>query len=104
MKILRHEEFNQGCEAQCNGAYNRPWSKTMIGFGPEKNHFALELTYNYGIKGYERGNDLKYIGLYITPIGLENAKKLNSCKVNTLNNIEEDNKYDNKEQEYEKSW
>lgn len=51
MKVIRHEEFNDGCEAKCNGDYARPWSKTMIGYGSEKTNFALELTYNYGIKG-----------------------------------------------------
>eukprot|EP01095_Lingulamoeba_sp_RSL-Kostka_P000905 TRINITY_DN111_c0_g1_i2.p1 TRINITY_DN111_c0_g1~~TRINITY_DN111_c0_g1_i2.p1 ORF type:complete len:289 (-),score=115.44 TRINITY_DN111_c0_g1_i2:102-968(-) len=61
MKVLRHEEFNDGCEASCNGPYSRPWSKTMIGCGPELTHFVLELTYNYGIKNYERGNDYRYI-------------------------------------------
>jgi hypothetical protein len=34
----------------------------MIGYGPnEQESFALELTYNYGINYYERGNDLRYI-------------------------------------------
>jgi len=50
MKVIRHEEFNKGCEASCNGPYSRPWSKTMIGYGPEINHVVLELTYNYGIR------------------------------------------------------
>lgn len=36
----------------------------MIGFGPEDDHFVLELTYNYGIKEYEIGNDFQVI--YIT--------------------------------------
>lgn len=37
------------------------WSKTMIGYGPEEQNFALELTYNYGIDGYKNGDDLQYI-------------------------------------------
>ncbi|KAF7288050.1 glyoxalase domain-containing protein 4-like [Rhynchophorus ferrugineus] len=57
MKVLRHEEFKEGCEAQCNGAYDGRWSKTMVGYGPEDNHFVVELTYNYGVKSYNRGND-----------------------------------------------
>ena len=60
MHVLRHEEFNSGCEASCNGDYARPWSKTMVGFGQEDNHFVLELTFNYGIKRYEAGNDFRY--------------------------------------------
>lgn len=37
----------------------------MIGYGPERENFALELTYNYGINGYEFGNDLQYIALTV---------------------------------------
>ena len=29
----------------------------MVGYGPEDNHFVTELTYNYGVKSYELGND-----------------------------------------------
>ena len=63
MHVLRHEEFNKGCEASCNGPYNRPWSKTMIGYGPEHSHFVLELTFNYGITSYAKGNDLNFIAV-----------------------------------------
>lgn len=63
MKILRHEEFEEGCKASCNGPYDGKWSKTMIGFGPEDNHFVLELTYNYGIGSYAHGND--FVGIHI---------------------------------------
>lgn len=58
---LRHEEFSSGCEATCNGPYAGAWSKTMIGTGPETERFALELTYNYGVNSYRKGNDLRYI-------------------------------------------
>lgn len=57
MKVLRHEEFAEGCEAACNGPYGNRWSKTMIGYGTEDTHFVIELTYNYGIKEYKMGND-----------------------------------------------
>lgn len=57
MKVLRHEEFKEGCDAQCNGPYDNRWSKTMIGYGPESSHFVIELTYNYGVKSYELGNE-----------------------------------------------
>ncbi|GIX87412.1 glyoxalase domain-containing protein 4, partial [Caerostris extrusa] len=62
-KILRHEEFEEGCKATCNGPYDGKWSKTMIGYGPEDNHFVAELTYNYGVKSYKLGND--FIGISI---------------------------------------
>jgi hypothetical protein len=29
----------------------------MFGYGPESTHFTMELTYNYGIKSYELGNE-----------------------------------------------
>lgn len=31
----------------------------MVGYGPEDNHFVVELTYNYGIKHYVKGNDFR---------------------------------------------
>lgn len=63
MQVLRHEEFTEGCEAACNGPYANRWSKTMVGYGPEDTHFVVELTYNYGIKEYEQGND--FLGLTV---------------------------------------
>jgi len=61
MKILRHEEFEKGCEASCNGPYDGRWSKTMVGYGPEDTHFVVELTYNYNISSYRLGNDFQGI-------------------------------------------
>lgn len=29
----------------------------MVGYGTESDHFVIELTYNYGVKSYELGND-----------------------------------------------
>ena len=49
-QVLRHEEFEEGCAATCNGPYNGKWSKTMVGYGPEANHFVVELTYNYEVR------------------------------------------------------
>lgn len=75
MEVFRHEEFDSGCEATCNGPYGGAWSKTMIGLGTrEDNTFALEITFNYGIYTYDRGNDLRYLTLsannYIGPEAL----------------------------------
>jgi len=61
MKVLRHEEFEKGCEAACNGPYDGKWSKTMVGYGPEDSHFVVELTYNYNISSYKLGNDFQGI-------------------------------------------
>jgi len=63
MKVLRHEEFQSGCEATCNGPYGGAWSKTMMGYGSELTHTHLELTYNYGIHSYQQGNDYRHIAL-----------------------------------------
>ena len=64
MTPLRHEEFNEGCAAACNGPYDNKWSKTMIGYGPEDSNFVVELTYNYTIGSYKLGNDL--LGLTVS--------------------------------------
>ncbi|OUC39805.1 glyoxalase family protein [Trichinella nativa] len=54
MKILRHEEFSDPCKAMCNG-------KTMVGYGPEKTHFVIEVVYNYGVTKYDLGT---YFGAF----------------------------------------
>lgn len=63
MRVLRHEEYDQPCAITCNGAYRTPWSKTMIGFGPENECYCLELTYNYGISSYQKGAGLSDMGV-----------------------------------------
>ncbi|KXJ29028.1 glyoxalase domain-containing protein 4 [Exaiptasia diaphana] len=74
MKTLRHEEFEEGCKATCNGPYDGKWSKTMIGYGSEDDHFVLELTYNYTVKEYKRGNDFQSITIF-SKNAVANAKK-----------------------------
>lgn len=37
----------------------------MIGYGPESNHFVIELTFNYQIKSYDLGN----ISIKVKPFG-----------------------------------
>ncbi|CAH0555762.1 unnamed protein product [Brassicogethes aeneus] len=76
MKVLRHEEFLEGCDAQCNGDYDSRWSKTMMGYGPEDTHFVVELTYNYGVKHYEKGNDFMGITIRSSDV-LKRAKEHN---------------------------
>lgn len=46
----------------------------MMGYGPESTHFAIELTYNYGIKKYETGNDFRGITIKSSAI-LARAKQ-----------------------------
>lgn len=47
----------------------------MIGYGSEDDHFVIELTYNYGINSYEKGNDFKGITIKSRE-ALERAKAL----------------------------
>ncbi|KRX17245.1 Glyoxalase 1 [Trichinella nelsoni] len=61
MKILRHEEFSDPCKAMCNGPFDGKWSKTMVGYGPEKTHFVIEVVYNYGVTKYDLGT---YFGAF----------------------------------------
>ncbi|XP_055390025.1 glyoxalase domain-containing protein 4 [Condylostylus longicornis] len=84
MQVLRHEEFKEGCDAQCNGPYDNRWSKTMIGYGPESSHFVIELTYNYGVKSYELGNDFGGITIQSKEV-LQRAEE-NNYPVNNENN------------------
>ncbi|PAA54926.1 hypothetical protein BOX15_Mlig029591g1, partial [Macrostomum lignano] len=73
MRFLRHEEFTEGCAAACNGPYQGRWSKSMVGYGPEDEHFVLELTYNYGIGRYAAGNDFAGIVVSATRADLDRA-------------------------------
>uniref|UniRef100_A0A8D2IBX7 Glyoxalase domain containing 4 n=1 Tax=Urocitellus parryii TaxID=9999 RepID=A0A8D2IBX7_UROPR len=68
MKVLRHEEFEEGCKAACNG-YDILYLKS-----PD-DHFVAELTYNYGIGDYKLGNDFMGITLASSQ-AVSNARKL----------------------------
>ena len=45
----------------------------MVGYGPEDNHFVVELTYNYNISSYKLGNDFQGITIQSSEC-LERAK------------------------------
>lgn len=32
------------------------FAKAIMGYGPEDNNAVLELTYNYGVREYDKGN------------------------------------------------
>lgn len=76
MKVLRHEENAEPCPLTCNGVFDTPWSKTMVGYGPEDSAYALELTYNYGIESYDKGGGLQrfIIKMEDAKAALERAK------------------------------
>ena len=56
---FRHEEFNGSREAQRHGSYYGRYSKTTVGYEPDSEAFALEITYAYAVGEYELGNDFK---------------------------------------------
>ena len=60
----------------------------MIGYGEEDRHFVLELTYNYGIRAYERGNDFNYVKI-LSNLAIENIKKRNYPSLLKENNVHE---------------
>ncbi|OQR68223.1 glyoxalase domain-containing protein 4-like [Tropilaelaps mercedesae] len=79
MRVLRHEEFETGCQAACNGRYDGFWSKTMVGYGSEDDHFVMELTYNYGVNSYKMGNDFR--GILIQSDEILKRAALHKCPV-----------------------
>lgn len=46
----------------------------MVGFGPEDDHFVVELTYNYGVGEYKLGNDFR-----VRNVSLNFLKKIKVC-------------------------
>lgn len=65
MKVLRHEENGEACPITCNGEFNTAWSKTMVGYETEDIAYALELTFNYGVTSYPKGEALRDIALRV---------------------------------------
>jgi len=86
MTEQRHELFTEGCEAFCNGRYRVGWTKTMIGFGREDTHFVLELTANFGIKGYQLGNDFRHIAIRMDDALADRTKDLRTKATNSEDN------------------
>ncbi|XP_067928388.1 glyoxalase domain-containing protein 4-like [Watersipora subatra] len=94
MKILRHEEFEEGCKASCNGPYDGRWSKTMVGYGSEDKHFVVELTYNYGVSGYALGNDFRGFTIKSRDLYTKNGGHLQAPDGYSFNIVNEDKKDD----------
>lgn len=44
-----------------------PEPPLQVGYGPEDSNFVIEVTYNYGIKHYEVGNDLAWLKIRSRP-------------------------------------
>lgn len=56
--IKKFFQINDKLSYYNSSPYDNRWSKTMIGYGPESNHFVVELTYNYGVTSYDLGKFL----------------------------------------------
>lgn len=65
MSVVRNEFFASACAAGCNGwKSGGAWSKTMAGYkkyGELATH--LELTYNFGVDHYDKGNDMRHLAI-----------------------------------------
>jgi hypothetical protein len=48
----------------------------MIGYGEEDTNFVVELTYNYGVRSYERGDDFNYLKIRSSQV-IQNLKDKN---------------------------
>lgn len=57
----------------------------MIGYGPESNHFVVELTYNYGVKSYDLGNDFN--GITIKSKGIIDRAKEQNYPFKVVDNV-----------------
>jgi len=54
MKVLREHDFPDG-----------KFSLAFVGYGDEKHHTLLELTYNYGVESYEMGKAFGHIAIEV---------------------------------------
>jgi lactoylglutathione lyase len=57
MKLLRYRDIPEG-----------KYSNAFLGFGPEDTHFALELTYNYGVDAYDIGTGFGHFGVAVNDV------------------------------------
>ena len=69
----------------CNGDFDNAWSKTMVGYGPESEGYALELTYNYGVRSYKEGNALESILIAVPDLAA--AQPQTPCTVQTSRSL-----------------
>lgn len=57
MKLLRQKEYPDG-----------KFTLAFLGYGTEKENAVLELTYNWGIDGYENGSGFGHIALEVDDV------------------------------------
>lgn len=54
MKVLRQHDFTDG-----------KFTLAFVGYGDEKDHTVIELTYNYGVTSYDMGKAFGHIALEV---------------------------------------
>lgn len=54
MKLLRLHEYPEG-----------KFTLAFVGFGDEKDHAVIELTYNWGVASYDKGNAFGHIAIEV---------------------------------------
>lgn len=54
MRLLRQRDYPDG-----------KFTLAFVGFGPEDTHAAIELTYNYGVEQYTRGDAFGHIAIEV---------------------------------------
>lgn len=54
MKVLRQQDFPDG-----------KFTLAFVGYGDEKDHTVIELTYNYGVTSYDMGKAFGHIALEV---------------------------------------
>ncbi|OMO91048.1 hypothetical protein COLO4_18658 [Corchorus olitorius] len=65
MKVLRKRDIPE-----------ERYSNAFLGYGPEESHFAIELTYNYGVDKYDIGDGFGHFGIAAEDV----AKTINLIK------------------------
>lgn len=54
MKLLRQHDYPEG-----------KFTLAFVGYGDEKSHTVIELTYNYGVEGYDMGKAFGHIAIEV---------------------------------------
>ncbi|KAL0330347.1 UNVERIFIED_CONTAM: putative lactoylglutathione lyase, chloroplastic [Sesamum radiatum] len=57
MKLLRQRDIPED-----------KYSNAFVGYGPEESHFAMELTYNYGVDRYDIGTGFGHFGIAVEDV------------------------------------
>ena len=67
MTLLRQKDYPEG-----------KFSLAFLGYGDEKSHTALELTYNWGVDHYDRGSGFGHIAIEVEDV-YQAAEKIRSA-------------------------